>query len=109
MSLENNKEYDIDVLEHLFKENSVAKELRFHEELSFEKEILSNYNKYFDLIKNFGYGILILPSIIKQLEGSYFIKTSLNKEATTVGGAKEDIRIGFYVPFAPAAGADQNP
>ena len=36
-----------------------------HEELTFEKLIMNNYDGLYKHIKEFGYGMLIFPSVVK--------------------------------------------
>jgi hypothetical protein len=36
--------------------------------------LISNYEDFFDLIVNFGIGIIIFPSLIQALQGSYSIQ-----------------------------------
>jgi len=68
------------------------------EELSFERLLLDNYSQFFTLIKDFGFGIIIFPSVVKKLKGSYFIKK--------FEGAVPRVEIGFKMPFVPKGGDD---
>lgn len=41
--------------------------------LNFGKVIRENYFDFYNHVKDFGYGMLLLPIIVKQLLGEYFI------------------------------------
>ena len=84
--LKKNEKYDLEPLEiilgdsmdeSMFTENGEPA-LPIKPDLSFEKEIKENYQKFLDYIKEFGYGMIIFPSVVNQLHGDYFIFTDSN-------------------------------
>lgn len=93
--------YSLDPLEILF-----AEQENENEELTFEKEIAKYYKQFFDHVKDFGFGMIVLPSLVKQLKGAYFIETFTPNEASSDGQSskKVQLRIGFKLPFEPAGG-----
>jgi hypothetical protein len=53
---------------------------RDNEDLSFDNVINKNYDVFYNHIKEFGYGMIVFPSIVKQLKGNYFINTEFIEE-----------------------------
>ena len=51
-----------------------TEEEKKYEDLTFDKLINKRYDGLYKHIKEFGYGMLIFPSVVKQLGGHYFIQ-----------------------------------
>ena len=66
-----NEKVEMDLLELLLTEQN--EEEKKYEDLNFDKLITNRYDSLYKHIKEFGYGMLIFPSVVKQLNGHYFI------------------------------------
>jgi hypothetical protein len=58
-------------------------------------------------IRDFGYGMIAFPSVVKQLKGSYFLVTGVagendNMSMSNGTRTKDKLKIGFKLPFEPA-------
>ena len=59
--------------------------------LTFEKEIAKYYKQFLDHVKDFGFGMIVLPSLVKQFKGAYFIERFTSNEASRDGqSSKKD-------------------
>jgi hypothetical protein len=96
LTLKTNACFDIEPLKNLFADQNLSYKLRNGEEMVFDSHIFGDYQRFFSLIKNFGYGIVIFPTIVKQLKGSYFFQHKTD--------ASMEFKIGFKIPFQLAGG-----
>jgi len=62
--------YNLEPIRILFEEQ--IDEVDENEDLSFDKQIRKNYPEFMKHIKEFGYGMIAFPSVVKQLKGTYF-------------------------------------
>jgi hypothetical protein len=56
-------------------------------------------------IKEFGYGMIAFPSVVKQLKGTYFFANGEEDDNGSISNntlSKDKIKIGFKCPFEPA-------
>ena len=56
-----------------------AEENAEEKDLTFENAIDEKYSKFFQHVKEFGYGMLVFPSVVKQLKGNYFIQDNVDE------------------------------
>ena len=104
--LTQNEKVDLDLLELLLTEQT--EEEKKYEDLTFDKLITKRYDGLYKHIKEFGYGMLIFPSVVKQLGGHYFIQKdniSIDQGSNTANVsnfALDKVKIGFRVPFEQA-------
>lgn len=75
---------------------------------------MENYENYYDLISNFGIGLVLFPSLVYGLNGSYLISTieaQEEKEEVKEGdqdhahpstSSKSKIKIAYKIPFRNA-------
>ena len=66
-----NENINLEALEILFEEPT-EEDMRF-QDLFFQKQIRDNYKMFLDHINEFGLGMIVFPSMVKQLDGDYFI------------------------------------
>ena len=76
-------------------------------------KISNNYEKFMNFINEFGYGMIILSMMSRQLMGEAFIKkidgeTYSDNEEKSNSAADEvgKIHVGFKLPFEPGANKD---
>jgi len=98
-----NEGHDITPLQDLYlkKSKDVLKEGK---EERFDNLIRQHYPKFFNLIRSFGFGIILLPTLAKQLGGSSFIEHILELDKNKLEGETKNYRIGFSLPFEAAGG-----
>jgi hypothetical protein len=41
----------------------------------FDKQIDDKYGEFVNHIRDFGFAMVVMPSVVKQLKGSYFLET----------------------------------
>lgn len=75
-------------------------------------KISNNYEKFMNFINEFGYGMIILSMMSRQLMGEAFIKKidgetySENDEKSNSADEVGKIHVGFKLPFEPGANKD---
>jgi hypothetical protein len=70
--------FNLEPIRILFQEQGEDEENQ--EELSFDKQINDHYSDFLQHIKDFGYGMIAFPSVVKQLKGNYFFTTGIVEE-----------------------------
>lgn len=75
--LTHNELYDLEPVEMLLQEQEHDdEETNENEDLSFDKQINNKYAEFSKHIRDFGLGMVVFPSVVKQLKGSYFLESS---------------------------------
>lgn len=102
--LSNRHDIDLEPLEQCFQTlTDEAKEGEQEPDKCSEKEeedFRENYSKYYDFISEFGLGMVVLPKIIKQLNGECFFNR--NDEGMSRTFTEDQLKIGFKIPLKKA-------
>ena len=92
-----NPNVDLEPIEILFNEQSDDTGA----DLLFEPKIRKNQKMFHKHINEFGIGMILFPSMVKQLNGDLFIQnhTNENTSKTETMTPNNQIKIGFKIPF----------
>lgn len=92
-----NPNVDLEPIEILFNDQSDDTGA----DLLFEPKIRKNHKMFHKHINEFGIGMILFPSMVKQLGGDYFIQNHQNENSskTETMTPSNQIKIGLKIPF----------